>query len=286
MNNMKLTHALLVACLCSTLCFTGCTERREGLGGGGVAPVKVTLLTDGGDAGVDDAANNAAPEAKITTFGTFKGRIVVEGDVPSLTPLLAANTPGKPFCSKSAIPDESIVIGEGGGLANVFVYIAKTPNADIPPLPSDPITVDQQGCKFLPHALIFRTGQTLKLINSDAVAHNVGISGANKNFNQTLSANDKEGLEIQFNRPEKLPAATRCDFHGWMSARMLPLDHPWFALTSDDGTFEIPNVPATDLQFIVWHEKTGYIERKLKVTVPADGTVERTITVSAADLTK
>lgn len=260
---------ICIAVLCSAI-MSGCEERREALGGGGIAPVKVKLLVENtGSAAAETAASDAP---KIEGKGTFKGTIKVVGNVPTLNPLLAKGAPVKDaICANEAVPDESVIVGDGGGLANVFVYLRRVPNVDVPPPPTDPITVDQQGCKFVPHALVCRVGQPLKLINSDPVAHNVGLTGLIMSFNQTLGGGDKEGITIQYDRAEPVPVKARCDFHGWMQAWQLAVDHPWFALTGPDGTFEIKDVPAGEMEFVVWHEKAGNIERAFKVNIPADG---------------
>jgi hypothetical protein len=271
--------------LCGLLFWSGCQERLEGLGGGGMTPVKVTLLTEGvGDADDVAAVDDDAP--RITEFGTFRGRVVVVGDFPTLPPVVqqGQTVPDAAVCSANPVPDESVVVGPDGGLANVFIYLRRVPNVEIPDPPEEELVLDQKGCRFIPHASLLRVGQPLRLINSDPVAHNVGISGRIMSFNQTLGGNDQQGLEVRYQRAEALPASIRCDFHGWMRAYQLALDHPWGALTGEDGTFVIEDAPATELEFIVWHEKRGYIDRSFKITVPADGTAEQTFEVNASAL--
>lgn len=272
---------------CLLMLSHGCTQRLEALGGGALAPVKVTLLTEG-TAGGEEAGSAGAQTpsgAKIDSFGTFKGRVVVSGMPPSLPPLVAQGQPVKDaICSKVAVPDESAVVSPDGGLANVFVYLSKVPNVDVPPPSSDPVVIDQKGCKFVPHATLIRVGQPLKLLNTDPVAHNVKLTGFAMSFNQTIPAGDTTGVEAQYQRAERGPIPIMCDFHGWMRAYQLAVDHPWMALTQADGTFEISGVPAGKMEFVVWHEKLGNIERKLIVDVPANGVVEKTFEVNAAAL--
>jgi hypothetical protein len=139
---------------------------------------------------------------------------------------------------------------------------------------------------FLPHATLVRVGQPLKIINSDAVAHNARTAPlAGTALNQILSANDQAGATTTYTKPETAPVGTKCDIHAWMASFHLPVNHPWAAVTGPDGSFEIADVPATDLEFVVWHEKGNYIHRSLKVTIAADQTVEQEIIVDAAKLT-
>jgi plastocyanin len=284
---MKLPCLILVCCTLPLL-QSGCSDspRREALGGGALTPVKVTVLREApAGSAATGAAGAAATTAKIDKFGTFKGKVVVTGMAPQLPPLVAQGQQVKDaICSKVAVPNETAVVGAGNGLANVFVFLAKVPNVDVPPAPSDPVVIDQHGCKFVPHASIIRVGQPLKMLNSDPVAHNVKLVGFAMSFNQTLPAGDKTGIEIKYQRAERGPIPLSCDFHGWMQAQQLAVDHPWAALTREDGTFEIAGVPAGKMEFVVHHEKLGAIERKLVVEVPADGVVEKTIEVNAAGL--
>lgn len=286
MRSLMLRVSGFLVVLCPLL-LSGCAEepeRRVALGGGALSPVRVSLLIEG-DA--DEAATvEADPATRITEFGTFRGRVVVTGTPPVLRPLVAQGqqVPDAATCSVNPVPDDSVVIGPDGGLGNVFIYLRRVPNVEVPPPPTDPVVLDQKGCRFIPHAFLCQVGQPIRLINSDPVAHNVGISGTAMSFNQTLGANDTTGMEIRYERPERLPVKTRCDFHGWMGAWQLAIDHPWGTLTAEDGGFVIENAPAGDMEFIVWHEKAGYIDRGFKVTIPASGVAEQTFEVPATAL--
>ena len=263
---------------------TGCSEPMTGLGGGGKAPVSVTLLVneDASDVAAGEAAD--AGPAVVEGYGTLRGRIVVEGGVPELSPVLAKGAPTKDaICSENAVPNESVQ-GTNGGLANVFIFLKRAPNVEVPPPPSEPVVLDQKGCKFVPHAFLVRVGQPIKIINSDPVAHNVRITAVSLSANNILQGNDTNGIEVTYERAERLPVRSQCDIHAWMEGWHLAVDHPWCALTAEDGTFEIPDVPAGEMEFVVWHERLGYIERSLTVEIPKDGEVEKTLTVESGKL--
>ena len=73
---------------------------------------------------------------------------------------------------------------------------------------------------------------------------------------------------------EFLPIQVKCDLHNWMLAYWLVLDHPYSAITQADGSFEIQNLPAGTHKFRVWHERVGYLERKLSVEIQDGETTE------------
>ena len=59
-----------------------------------------------------------------------------------------------------------------------------------------------------------------------------------------------------------------CDVHGWMSAWIAVADSP-FAVSGDDGRFEVSGLPPGRYRVIAWHERLG--EKSAEVTVPAAG---------------
>ena len=61
---------------------------------------------------------------------------------------------------------------------------------------------------------------------------------------------------------ERRPIAVACDIHSWMKAWIMVFDHPFFAVTGPDGSFEIKGVPAGEQHLVVWQEKVGYVNRK------------------------
>ena len=50
-------------------------------------------------------------------WGTVKGKVVYDGDAPAVSSLKV--TKDIEVCGKHKLVDESVVVGEGGGLANV-----------------------------------------------------------------------------------------------------------------------------------------------------------------------
>ena len=272
-----------------TLCGTGC--------GGGASATPTVRYLPSQTAASGDAAVATTEGGKPATGaeapagsgpGTLKGRVVVQGDVPQLPPLYAKGAAPKDpaVCGVEAAPNESIVVNDGG-LANVFIYLAKPPKGPIPEAPSEPAIFDQKYCVFKPHALLMRTGQTVKVLNDDNALHNTHTyPKRNSVFNQGVAPNDREGADLVYTRPEQQPLQVGCDVHSWMTAYHLPLDHPFAAVSSADGTFEIKDLPAGKHAFKVWHEKGGELEKAFSVTIKAGETTEVEIKVAGAKLSR
>ena len=60
-----------------------------------------------------------------------------------------------------------------------------------------------------------------------------------------------------------------CDVHDWMNGWVVVQDHPYFAVTGEDGNFTITDVSPGSYKISVWHEKLGKQQAQMKV--PANG---------------
>ncbi len=215
----------------------------------------------------------AAPAAAPGGFGTFKGKVVFQGTPPKLESLTAQAETKEAICAKAGIPNDKLVIGEGNGVANVFVFLPKAPpGVPVPPPSDEAVKFDQKDCRFFPHALVLRAGQTLKILNDDSVSHNTHTYAARSdvNFNKIIPPHFTAGEDFKYQKSEAKPVEVKCDIHTWMRAYQMPLDHPWAAVTGPNGEFEIKNVPAGTYKFQVWHEGAGgggYLDRNLEVTI-------------------
>jgi plastocyanin len=248
----------------------------SGCGGGANSETTVTLKPATRDQDVSDPGTVTGEGGEDTVAaggsgpGNIVGQILFEGSAPSLSPLVAkgANVRDKEYCSVNAVPNEGIVVGENGGLANVFVYLEKAPSGVKPDEDLEPIVLDQKGCKFIPHTLLAQTGQPIQFINSDGCAHNTNASFVrNAKFNSTINANDSVGVTIELDRSENQPVKTVCDFHTWMVCYLFVVDHPFAAVTDENGNFEIKGLPPGKHRFRVWHESGDFLERSLTVDV-------------------
>lgn len=262
-----------------------------GCGGGANAKTTVTYLPSKPD---EAAAPGDAPTADTTGaeavaaggLGSIKGKIVFQGDAPSLAPKYAKGAAPKDpqVCGVEAIADESVVVNNGG-LANVFVYLAKAPKGATPPASSDPVIFDQKYCVFKPHVLIVRTSQPVRVLNDDAALHNTHTyPKRNTGFNQGVQPNDRSGVDLIYTKPEAEPLQVGCDVHPWMIAYHLPVDHPFASISDANGEFEIKDVPAGKHEFKIWHEKGGVLEKAYSITVKAGETVTVDIPVAGNKL--
>ena len=118
------------------------------------------------------------------------------------------------------------------------------------------VIIDQNGCIYSPHVMGVQAGQPVKILNSDATMHNIhGLPKVNKEFNFGMPKSLKEKT-VTFNKAEDV-FVIKCDVHPWMKSYTQVFDHPYFAVSGSDGTFNISNVPDGTYEAIAWQEKFG-----------------------------
>lgn len=201
-------------------------------------------------------------------YGTLKGVIQVEGDVPAPAKVDANKDQAICLADGNQIYDQTLKVGEDKGLQGAFVMLYLKPRQKVkihPDLekPSDESPVlDNSKCIFVPANLAVRVGQELTLKNSDAAGHNCNIQSFKNSKNVNLPPNSE--LKITFDESDKTPAVVKCDIHPWMTAYMLIRDDPYFAVTDESGSFEIPKIPAGKWNFQFWHNRCGYMKEMTK----------------------
>ena len=200
---------------------------------------------------------------------TITGTIKYDGDVPQFKEI---KMDADPIClAKHTEPilPESLVLGDGKTMANVFVRVKSGLAAKAYPAPKDPVVVDQQGCHYRPHVFGVMVGQEVKIMNPDGTLHNVhALCKVNQEFNLAMPQFRKETTKV-FDKEEAM-FPIKCDVHPWMESWCAVLSHPFFSVTAKDGKFTIAGLDAGTYEIEAWHEKLG--AQTMSVTVTADET--------------
>jgi plastocyanin len=206
------------------------------------------------------APKPAAITVDAATAGSISGVVSLKGQFPKMKPLDMTADPG---CPTGPQPAE-VVVANAGKLANVFVYVKEGLPQGTFAVPSEPVTLDQKGCRYNPHMLGIMAGQPLKITNTDTADHNIhDMPSNNPPFNESQMPTDKPVIKKFPNAEMMIPV--QCNQHPWMRAYINVMSHPYFAVSAADGSFEIKNLPPGEYTIAAVHERFGEQTMKVKV---------------------
>jgi plastocyanin len=218
----------------------------------------------GTEAAAPSGGSTSAATVKAEGWGTLKGRVTFDGTPPHATVIQAVGKAEKDpeVCAKTTpIVSEKLVVNSGNkGVKNVFVYIQRPTAINEEAKKSAAAKhpeFDQKNCTYFPHALAVMTGETVTLKSSDPTNHNVNFQLKNLSQNPLIAPGTTK--DITPDSAERAPGPVSCSIHPWMMAYWLVLDHPYSAVTDENGNFEIKDAPAGTQKVVVWQEAAGYV---------------------------
>jgi len=207
-------------------------------------------------------AETAAPAATPidpATVATINGTVKFDGAAPKRAKIDMSQDPG----CKGNNEAENIVVSNGD-LANVFVYVKDGLGNRTFDVPKDVVELNQKGCQYHPHVLGVMAGQTVEIKNDDPTTHNIHPTPKdNREWNESQPPSTAP-LEKTFAR-EEIMLPVKCNQHPWMKMYINVVKNPFFAVTTDDGKYEIKGLPPGDYTIAFVQEKLG--EQDEKVTV-------------------
>jgi plastocyanin len=201
-------------------------------------------------------------------WGDLKMTFKVQGKAPTMEKLkpnkdtaVCANPKNPPLL------DEAFVVGKDGGVKNVLVFLVPEKGSKIEAHESynedakATVELDNKNCQFVPHVVTVRTSQTLTLKNSDPIGHNSKLDFlANSPQNPIIPGNGEFLIKAtDITKPEKRATPVSCSIHPWMTAWVLVQDHPYMAVSDENGVVEIKNLPVGKHTFQVWQEQVGNV---------------------------
>ena len=227
----------------------------------------VTMSVGCGGNSTPAPAAPAGPAVDPATAGRVIATVNFEGTPPAPKMM---RLEGDPKCvTENGGPeraDESLVVGQNQALQDVFVYVKDGLGTYGFPVPTEPVVLDQDKCRYTPRVLGVRVGQPLSIKNSDPLLHNVRANGTiNQGFNTSTPI---EGMSFQRTfATREIMVPFKCDVHAWMTAFVGVLDHPYFGTTAPDGKVVLGNLPPGTYTIEAWHETLG--TKTQQVTIAA-----------------
>ena len=216
-------------------------------------------LTAAACGGSQPASETAAPAAPVTnpvdpaTAGTIAGKVTFMGTPP---PSETISMSSDPRCVNAGAKTETVIVAGDGSLQNVFVYVKDGLGNLKFPVPATALVLDQKGCQYRPHVFGVQVGQPIEILNSDNTLHNIHAwPQANSEFNKGQALQGMKDTHVFSVREVMVPF--KCDVHRWMNSFVGVVDHPFFAVTGADGSFQLQGLPPGTYTIEAWHEKFG-----------------------------
>ena len=188
--------------------------------------------------------------------GSIAGIIKFTGTVPA-NPKIDMSE--EPACQSkySTPPTDPVVVVKDGNLQNVFVDVKSGLPADQKfEAQNKQVELDQEGCLYQPRVLGVLVNQTFTIKNSDPVLHNIkAVPKKNRGFN---ISQPQQGMETDRSfTTEELPVPLECNVHGWMHGNVFVMNHPFFSVSDENGSFKISGLAPGTYTVEAWHEKFG-----------------------------
>jgi plastocyanin len=231
----------------------------------GLVPLMAAMLMVGSSA-------VAYEVTAVTNGGVIRGVVTYAGRVPTR---MVVPTKDQAVCGGPREEPE-IRVAAGGGVGDAIVLLKEVAQGKAWPAPAGAPLLDQKSCVFEPAIQAIPAG-TLQVRNSDPVLHNThGFYGRRTAFNLALP-NQGQVVEVELQRPGQV--RIECDAHGWMLGWVYVVDNPYYALTAEDGSFALSDVPPGTYTLVANQALTGPVE--VAVTVAAGETVELSVELPA-----
>jgi len=204
-------------------------------------------------------AQSTPPAGKMVQadgkLATLRAKFVYDGAAPAPQKVDSSKDP---FCAQLEVLSEAMLVGKDGGLQNlVLMFDAKRSKAKVPAQFAKPadgtVQLDNNGCKFVPHIVFARVGQTIEVLNSDQTGHNANFGFFNnpaQNF--LIPVGGKKDIKLVADEATLMPV--ECNIHPWVKGYVVVQEHPYVGITDEAGQLEIPNLPVGEVTFLVRHE--------------------------------
>jgi hypothetical protein len=232
----------------------------------------------------------AYKEINVVGGGTISGKVTLEGGKPRPMAFNLVTIPDPVFCGTISTGTgwrlvEDFIIGPDGSLKDVVVFLKNIKKGKSFTLPK--VRIESIDCDFIPFVNVIKDKDKIEVVNMDPVEHDIqGYEtarerGARVLFNRPLPMNPYHSVagifgqkylpgkpmieEIHLRKGRNL-FVMQCGFHPYMFSWGMVVKNPYYAITKEDGKFEIRDVPPGEYTLSAWHPGVNkFIEQKVTV---------------------
>jgi hypothetical protein len=199
--------------------------------------------------------------------GTISGKVKVDGPTPKrkVIDMSKEEACAKDYQADDLPRTENVITGPANTLANVVVYISEGAN-DEGSVPSQGVTLDQHGCRYVQHITALHVNQKMEVQNSDPVLHNVHpLAQSNREWNLSQPPGSRP-MDVKFDQAEFIPV--KCNVHPWMHGYIVVLKTNHFAVTDTSGGFSLKGLAPGKYTVTAWHETLGTQQQQVTIGGP------------------
>lgn len=211
----------------------------------------------------------------VSDGGTISGTVKWEGPMPHLAsfPINKDQQVCDPD-SKKVRDLERLIVSPEGGVKNTVVFLKDVSEGKAFDLPESQRFLDQKHCRYEPHILLVPQNAELQMKSSDATLHTIHMDGA-ASYNLPFPFTDKV---ISRQMTTSGIVNLRCNGgHVWMNAEMMVAANPYYAITDENGKFELTDVPPGQYVIMAWHEGWGVVREETAYDVLTERRVQRPV---------
>jgi len=236
-------------------------------------------------------------EMTVTDGGTITGKVTMMGGKPIPKGFTLVTFPDPVYCGRISTGTgwrllDEFMIAPDGGLKDVVVMLVDVPRGK--PFTFTPPAIEAKDCRFLPFISVVRDQQPVTVVNMDPVMHDIQAYetshlGPRVLFNTPLPMNPHHRRNVGADSHEHLAGepiqqivhltkgrkifVMQCGFHAYMESWGMAVENPYYAVTAEDGTFTLTEVPPGEYTLVAWHPQAGaMLERKVTVSAKQSAT--------------
>src|SRR5713101_1614279 len=224
---------------------------------------------------VEAAAQSSYQVVPLTHTGTIAGTVTWSGPLPRIPTFSIDKDPEICDPESHRTRDlERLVVGPRNGVANTVVFLKDISRGKAMDIPEPRRFLDQKRCRYEPHILLVPQNTALQMKSSDAVLHTVHMDGA-ATYNLPFPFTNQV---VSRSMPTTGLVNLKCNGgHVWMNAEVLVVPHPYYAVTDENGKFELADVPSGDYEIVAWHEGWHILRSEGAFDVLSERRVQRPI---------